>query len=432
MLSSISSSHYHKKYNNLNLNFIDKFGKLQCLFGTEGDSINYEDNMILNYRDINTWNILIKDITELCDKYNISGIHLNNAQSWPQIYAVDLKEMLREQLEDEKMVRHYSNYEIINGNVIIPNQECGYWNSFNIDINRNEKTENSEIDEESSSIIENIYPNPLFIKLTKSIWEKYPEFIFIGEFINNSMKYNNRQFVLGKSGLITKVNMLPEIFTHLYNINTGISNIIPSFKKSSINDIIKNYYNLLSDNLPLNSYFISSSGGTIWPYPNLLYGPGCIPYITALFTLNNIPMTYTNEIYGKSKRYQLCSYYDSIKNDINKENKSKKKANTSSNNYYLNKYKVSDIEKQLTKARGIKSNNIKEYYEKMRMLRQSHKSLLNGKLFFIKNDNDKVLSFCREDLDNDEIAFIAINFGETESRLDLDFSYLLKKVVLKT
>ena len=73
------------------------------------------------------------------------------------------------------------------------------------------------------------------------------------------MKYNNRQFVLGKSGLITKVNMLPEIFTHLYNINTGISNIIPSFKKSSINDIIKNYYNLLSDNLPLNSYFISSS-----------------------------------------------------------------------------------------------------------------------------------------------------------------------------
>ena len=431
MLSSISSSHYHKKYNNLNLNFIDKFGKLQCLFGTEGDSINYEDNMILNYRDINTWNILIKDITELCDKYNISGIHLNNAQSWPQIYAVDLKEMLREQLEDEKMVRHYSNYEIINGNVIIPNQECGYWNSFNIDINRNEKTENSEIDEESSSIIENIYPNPLFIKLTKSIWEKYPEFIFIGEFINNSMKYNNRQFVLGKSGLITKVNMLPEIFTHLYNINTGISNIIPSFKKSSINDIIKNYYNLLSDNLPLNSYFISSSGGTIWPYPNLLYGPGCIPYITALFTLNNIPMTYTNEIYGKSKRYQLCSYYDSIKNDINKENKSKKKANTSSNNYYLNKYKVSDIEKQLTKARGIKSNNIKEYYEKMRMLRQSHKSLLNGKLFFIKNDNDKVLSFCREDLDNDEIAFIAINFGETESRLDLDFSYLLKKSSFK-
>ena len=31
-------------------------------------------------------------------------------------------------------------------------------------------------------------------------------------------------------------------------------------------------------------------------------------------------MTYYNEIYGKSKRYQLCSYYDCIKNDNNKDN----------------------------------------------------------------------------------------------------------------
>jgi len=430
MLSSVSSSHFHKKYNNLNLNYIDKFGKLQCLFGTEGDSIKYEDNMILNYRDINTWNLLISDISELCEKYNISGIHLNNAQNWPQIYSVDLKEMLRVNVEDDQLIRHYSNFEIINGNVVIPNQECGYWNSFNIEINRSEKNDNNDIDEENSNIIENIYPNPLFIKLTKNIWERYPEFIFIGEFINNSLKYNSREFVLGKSGLVPKLNMLPEVFTNLYNINTGINNIVPSFKKSSINDIIKNYYNLLSENLPQNSFFISASGGTIWPYPSLLYGQGCIPYITALFTLNHIPITYINEIYGKSKRYQLCSYYDSIKNENYKDNKSKKKTHTS-NNYYLTKYKINDIEKTLTKVKGIKSNTIREHYEKMRILRQSHKSLLNGKLYFIKNDNNKLLSFCREDLENNEIAFIAINFGDTESKLDLDFSYLLKKPFFK-
>ena len=425
--SSVSSSHYHKKYNNLNLKYIDKFGKLQCLFGTEGDTVKYEDNMVLNYRDINAWNLLIKDISELCEKYGISGIHFNNAQTWPQIFSIDLKEMLREQIENEESVRHYSNYEIINGNVVIPNQECGYWDSFSLEINKNEK---NEIGEENGNITENIYPNPLFIKVTKKIWEKYPEFIFIGEFINNTLKYNNREFILGKSGLVPKLNILPEIFTHLYNINTGINNIIPSFKKSSINDIIKQYYNLLSDNLPLNSFFISASGGTIWPYPSLLYGPGCIPYITAIFTLNNIPMTYINEIYGKSKRYQICSYYDSIKNENNKDNKTKKKSHTSIN-YYLNKFKVGDIEKQLNKTKGIKSSSIKEYYEKMRILRQSHKSLLNGKLFFIKNDNNKLLSFCREDLENNEIAFIAINFGDTESKLDLDFSYLLKKPFFK-
>ena len=425
ILSSVSSSHFHKKYNNLNLYYVDKCGKLQCLFGTEGDNVKYEDSMLLNYRDIKSWNLLINDILELCEKYNISGIHLNNAQNWPPIYEVDLKEMLREHMEENELIRHYSNYEIINGNVIIPNQECGYWDSFNIEPNKNEKNENNEINDENSNILENIYPNPLFIKLTKKIWEKYPEFIFIGEFINNNMKYNNREFILGKSGLIPKLNILPVIFSSLYNVNIGINNLIPSLKKFSINDIIKNYYNLLSNNLPLNSFFISSSGGTIWPYPSLLYGPGCIPYITALFTLNNIPMTYMNEIYGKTKRYQFCSYYDSIKNEYNKDNKIKK--SHSNNNFYLNKYKVSDIEKLLTKVKGLKSSSIKEYYEKMRILRQSHKALLNGKLFFIKNDNNKLLSFCREDLENNEIAFIAINFGDTESKLELDFSYLLKK-----
>ena len=81
MLSSVSSSHFYKKYNNLNLNYVDKFGKLQCLYVTERDSVKYEDNMILNYRDINTWNLLISDISELCQKYNISAITLNNAQN---------------------------------------------------------------------------------------------------------------------------------------------------------------------------------------------------------------------------------------------------------------------------------------------------------------------------------------------------------------
>ena len=236
ILSSVSSSHFHKKYNNLNLYYVDKYGKLQCLFGTEGDNVKYEDSMLLNYRDIKSWNLLINDILELCEKYNISGIHLNNAQNWPPIYEVDLKEMLREHMEEDELIRHYSNYEIINGNVIIPNQECGYWDSFNIEPNKNEKNENNEINDENSNILENIYPNPLFIKLTKKIWEKYPEFIFIGEFINNNMKYNNREFILGKSGLIPKLNILPVIFSSLYNVNIGINNLIPSLKKFSINE----------------------------------------------------------------------------------------------------------------------------------------------------------------------------------------------------
>ena len=116
-----------------------------------------------------------------------------------------------------------------------------------------------------------------------------------------------------------------------------------------------------------------------------------------------------------------------FRSNVNEEIKRKKKSNV---NDYLTKYKVSEIEKQLLKSKSHKAGNnnqqvIKTYYEKMRILRQSHKSLLNGNLQFIKNDNDKLLSFIREDLDNNEIAFIIINFGETVSKLDLDFNFLL-------
>jgi hypothetical protein len=46
----------------------------------------------------------------------------------------------------------YSNYEIFIGNIVIPNQDSGYW------------TSNSK----------HKYPNPFLIKLCKSIWKIKP------------------------------------------------------------------------------------------------------------------------------------------------------------------------------------------------------------------------------------------------------------------
>jgi hypothetical protein len=198
LLSRISSSHYHRKYKNLLLNYTDKQGKVQILYGAQGISLNYEDNMILNYRDIDSWNLLISDTLNLCKKYNISGIHIDNAQLWPIINSIDYEEMFREEIDDN-ISRRYTNYEIINGNIVLPNEECGFWNAFDIE-----------------NLSEDIYPNPLFIKLTKTIWEDFPEFIFIGEFNDKNLKYVNRQFVLSKSGLIPKIYIFPEVFSHLY------------------------------------------------------------------------------------------------------------------------------------------------------------------------------------------------------------------------
>ena len=415
LLSRISSSHYHRKYKNLLLNYTDKQGKVQILYGAQGISLNYEDNMFLNYRDIESWNLLISDTINLCKKYNISGIHIDNAQLWPIINSIDYEEMFREEI-DEDNSRRYTNYEIINGKIVLPNEECGFWNAFDIE-----------------NLSEDIYPNPLFIKLTKTIWEDFPEFIFIGEFNDKNKKYVNRQFVLSKSGLVPKIYLFPEVFSHLYEINLGIDPLMPFVKKNDINNILKAYNEYFNKNMPLNTQCIISSGNDIWPYPNLLFGNGAIPYITALFTMNYIPMTYQDEINGDLKRNFPYSYYESSK--IKKDNSQRRpnsllKENTDNlieKNEIMNsiicKFNISEIENTFVKKSDINKNNllIKKHYEQMRLLRQKHKSLLFGKLHFLKNENDKILSFSRIDFEDNEIAIIAINFGNTAVCVDIDF-----------
>ena len=426
-LSRISSSHFHRKYKNLLLNYTDKQGKVQILYGAQGISLNYEDNMILNYRDIDAWNLLISDTLTLCRKYNISGVHLDNAQLWPIINSIDFDEMFREEIDEDKS-RRYTNYEIMNGKIVLPNEECGFWNAFDIE-----------------NLSEDIYPNPLFIKLTKSIWEYFPDFIFIGEFNDKNLKYTNRQFILSKSGLIPKIYILPEVFSHLYEINLGIDPLMSFMKKSSINHMLRAYNEYFNKNMPLNTQCIISSGNDIWPYPNLLFGNGALPYITALFTMNYIPMTFMDEIHGELKRNFPYSYFESSK--IKKDNSQRRpNSNTKDNQEMIDKseimnsiicrYNINEIENILIKQNSYDNNNknlnvnsflIKNHYEQMRLLRKNHKSLLYGKLHFLKNENSKILSFSRIDFEDNEIAIIAINFGNTAVCVDIDFNSMQKE-----
>ena len=417
LLSRISSSHYHKKYKNLLLNYTDKQGKVQILYGAQGISLNYEDNMILNYRDIDAWNLLISDTLNICKKYNISGIHLDNAQIWPIINSIDFEEMFRKEIDEENS-RRYTNFEIINGKIVLPNEECGFWNAFDIE-----------------NLSEDIYPNPLFIKLTKNIWEKYPHFIFIGEFNDKNLKYINRQFILSKSGLLPKIYIFPEVFSHLYELNLGIYPLMPFIKKNSINNMLKAYNEYFNKNMPINTQCIISSGNDIWPYPNLLFGNGAIPYITALFTMNYIPMTFMDEINGDLKRNYPYSYFETLK--VKKDNSQRRPNNNSVKensdiiiekseimNSIICKYNINEIENILIKKNESNKNNllIKKHYEQMRLLRKNHKSLIYGKLHFLKNENSKILSFSRIDFEDNEIAIIAINFGKTAVCVDIDFN----------
>ena len=53
----------------------------------------------------------------------------------------------------------YTDKQIFDGEVVYHNEDCGYWGSN----------------------VKNLYPNPFLIKMCKKIWEKYPDFLIIGD-----------------------------------------------------------------------------------------------------------------------------------------------------------------------------------------------------------------------------------------------------------
>ena len=73
----------------------------------------------------------------------------------------------------------YSTMDFMNGEVVIRNENHGYWNSNNMET----------------------YPNPFFIKLCKRLWYEHSDFMVIGECWGGHM-FEHRQIILARSGVI--------------------------------------------------------------------------------------------------------------------------------------------------------------------------------------------------------------------------------------
>ena len=58
-VTRISSSRNHRKYRDLMLYYLEDDGKKKICYGTDGQSINYEDSALLNYREVESWDLLI-------------------------------------------------------------------------------------------------------------------------------------------------------------------------------------------------------------------------------------------------------------------------------------------------------------------------------------------------------------------------------------
>lgn len=77
-LARISSSRMHRKYKDLLLYTLDENGRRNICYGTDGQAINYEDTAMLNYRKVESWELLINEIISFAEKFGIDGVHLDN------------------------------------------------------------------------------------------------------------------------------------------------------------------------------------------------------------------------------------------------------------------------------------------------------------------------------------------------------------------
>ena len=459
-LCRISSSNFNIKYRKVLLRYLDERNQLQLYYGSVGKSINYKDSTILNYRKIEAWEILINEIKTIIKKFNIDGIHLDNCQMWPNIMEVNMLEMYR---IDNDGTLSYSPMEILNGEIIIPNSEGGYW-----------ETDNCED-----------YANPLLVKLTKEIWNEYPEFIFLGE-CGLEEKFSQpfiRHASLVKSGIIPRMYTLPAIICQMLGKKILYNGNIESVPPENVS-IIKEWYKEHYQNLPEGAILVQSSGGLIWPYPALLYGRGNLVATDLLFTLPDVPMTFMNEIDGEAYRVQIINIFTSRESKKNIDEKINNKGNiikTRSNslkkllesmwqeetNKKLTNFKlalndflatnfnasdfiysiinlsdvnlknVRDIDnkqynlEQSLKQQGLDLTKIRYRYDQRREMRKNHNCLKVGELVYLNaydNYNSEVpgiLAFARKT--PEETGIFAINFREKETNFFLDLSNLFEE-----
>ena len=416
MLSRISSSRYHRKYKDLVLHYVNEKGKKQFFYGSEGNSVSFDDTMILNYRDIRAWELLISDTLKLCEKYKIDGVHIDNCQSWPQIMSIDIDEMLRVECDGSN---RYTNEEILNGNIIIPNKECGYWNTD----------------------LFNKYPNPLLIKITKEIWLKYPTFIFIGECVNTIDKFSMRHFSLMKSGIIPRMYILPSLLCSSQIHNKSLDD------KISIS-LFKKWYQTHLDNSSIkNCIVVNSSSGHCYPYPAMMYGRANWTSVDLLFTMNLIPMTFMDEIDGELVREKICNVYEyeEVKPKKNEEssnfkiksksvmklNKEDKNASANATHRVNSFVKLSALQiidnshpqKEIFSG-DFELKKIIAHYDNRRKIRRDHQSLQSGKMIFLNHKgSDKIISFARY-LKDCDTSIIVLNCSSKVESIELDLNNL--------
>ena len=279
-MDRVSRTRMHRKYRQITVETLSGKGIPLRHPGTDGRENQWEDTALLNYRRVETWNLMISEIKSLAERYGVRGVRLDNAQSLPPIMAPNMDELLR---LDPDGNAHYSLSEVFYGAVVKANEEYGYWTS--------------------EAGMERGYPNPFLVKFCREMWNAYPNFIVMAE------SHFHREAQLLSSGPVPHTLRIPQIMASISGKSLrrdGTVARVPKNKKSSARTLSRLYRND-RDWLPKNPIMVNSTCTHLSPYPGMLYGRRAWLAVDMLHFLPEIPMLIYGEERGRAYRFNTNS-----------------------------------------------------------------------------------------------------------------------------
>lgn len=271
--SKVALRRAHRKYTGLAAMTVNAEDLLVPHFATNGHDLEWKDSIVLNNRKKECWDLLVDDMAHWA-KHHVNGCFMEGAHTWPMLLEPDLSELMRRDSDGEF---HYSLREILEASVVISSKRAkrtlGYWGTT-----------------ASAS-----YANPLFVKLARTLWAKFPQFTLIGE-----TKWNReRSMVL--SGIIPSTTKLPNVIGQL------LTEQVQPHPHRTGKSIIQQWYRE-RPKIPRGSIIVCPSSQHTFTYPHHQYELGAFAYVSLLFMLPEVPMTSLGEREASQFKVNLSNF----------------------------------------------------------------------------------------------------------------------------
>ncbi|OHS95914.1 glycosyl transferase [Tritrichomonas foetus] len=210
--------------------------------------------MLLNMRSPKLWELITKEMIELCDKSGVSGFYLGNVDDWDYVYPRDMRELLRVDPDGEQ---HYFKQNIIEGSVVIESQ----------------KTSRCGITSHSTK------SSPFLAKMMRTLWAEKPNaFVWI------KAETDLQKFVI-ESGLIPQNNALSKVLQTSIDRCLHTDDLAQITASSSFEQFFKKRKEVAQE----GALIITTFGGlTDGPFQMSLEGLSLA--IDVLFFLNDVPL----------------------------------------------------------------------------------------------------------------------------------------------